>query len=155
MSSTHYIYVGGSLRSILAIFTGKCSWCIFRIIEADLKRSRQTKKKSTSHWAIFHPQRLIAIFPPKWPSAFQPPRSISVKQYWIPPKSRGWGTFGSPIRMSLRTLIGLRWSPPGGDGILSVWGQLIFFFYFHFYMPGLACYQKVWVRALYCPKMSL
>ena len=23
------------------------------------------------------------------------------------------------------------------------------------FMPGLACYQKVWVSALYCPKMSL
>ena len=39
--------------------------------------------------------------------------------------------------------------------ILSVWGQLIIFFLFSFFMPDLACYQKVWVRALYCPKMSL
>ena len=39
--------------------------------------------------------------------------------------------------------------------LLSVWGQLIFFFLFSFFMPGLACYQKVWMRAFYCPKMSL
>ena len=39
--------------------------------------------------------------------------------------------------------------------ILSVWGQLINFFLFSFFMPDLACYQKVWVRDFYCPKMSL
>ena len=33
-------------------------------------------------------------------------------------------------------------------------GQLFFFSIFIF-MPDLACYQKVWVKALYCPKMSL
>ena len=28
-------------------------------------------------------------------------------------------------------------------------------FLFSFFMPDLACYWKVWVRAFYCPKMSL
>ena len=28
-------------------------------------------------------------------------------------------------------------------------------FFVLIFMPDLACYQKVWVRALYCPKMSL
>ena len=41
------------------------------------------------------------------------------------------------------------------NAVLSVWGQLIIFFPFSFFMPDLACHQKVWVRALYCPKMSL
>ena len=29
------------------------------------------------------------------------------------------------------------------------------FFLFSFFMPGLACYQKVWVSDFYCPKVSL
>ena len=37
--------------------------------------------------------------------------------------------------------------------VLSVWGQL--FFSIFIFMPDLACYQKVWVRDFYCPKMSL
>ena len=39
--------------------------------------------------------------------------------------------------------------------LLSVWGQLILFFSILMFMPDLACYQKVWVKAFYCPKMSL
>ena len=75
------------------------------------------EKKGNFTPSIFPPSRLIAIFHPKWPSAFPPPRSISVSLYWILTKSRGWGTFGSPIRMSLRTSIGMRWSPNGWDFI--------------------------------------
>ena len=39
--------------------------------------------------------------------------------------------------------------------ILSVWVWGQDFFLFSFFMPYLACYQKVWVKAFYCPKMSL
>ena len=39
--------------------------------------------------------------------------------------------------------------------LLSVWGQLIFFFPVFIFMPDLACFQKIWVRDFYCPKMSL
>ena len=100
-------YGRGSTALKKTIFTEKCRCCVFRA----------TKKKATSHRAFFPPSRLIAIFHPKWPSAFPPPRSISVSLYWILTKSRGWGTFGSPIRMSLRTSIGMRWSPNGWDFI--------------------------------------
>ena len=62
----------------------------------------------------------------KWPSAFPPPRSISVSQYWILTKSRGRGTFGSPIRMSLRTSIGLRLSPDGGNLIKRLHHRTVF-----------------------------
>ena len=99
--------IRGSIALKKTIFTEKCRCCVFRV----------TKKKATSHRAFFSPPGLIAIFHPKWPSAFPPPRSISVSPYWILTKSRGWGTFGSPIRMSLRTSIGMRWSPDGGDFI--------------------------------------
>ena len=84
---------------------------------SDEKTSQQVGFFLTSHRAFFPPPRLIAIFHPKWPSAFPPPTLISVSPYWILTKSRGWGTFGSPIRMSLRTSIGMRWSPNGGDFI--------------------------------------
>ena len=96
----------GSTALKKTILTEKCRCCVFRT----------TKKKATSPRALSPPPRLIAIFHPKWPSAFPPPRSISVSPYWILTKSRGWGTFGSPIRMSLRTSIGLIWSLHGGGG---------------------------------------
>ena len=89
---------------------------------------RVTKKGNFTP-SFFSPprlRRLIAIFHPKWPSAFPPPRSISVSQYWILTKSRGRGTFGSPIRMSLRTSIGLRLSPDGGDLIKRLHHRTVF-----------------------------
>ena len=92
LASCWLFKIGGSLRSILSIFTEKCSCCVLRIIEADLSRP----KKATSHWALFHLQHLTSMFHPKWLSASPPPRLISADQYWILTKSRRWGHSDHP-----------------------------------------------------------
>ena len=60
---------------------------------------------------------------------------------WISPK---WvdSLFSKPVKIS-------------NSFITVCLGSTNFFFYFLFFMPDLACYQKVWVRAFYCQTMSL
>ena len=51
-----------------------------------------------------------------------------------------------------------QWAPgactPAQQAYTVCLGSTNNFFLFSFFMPDLACYQKVWVRAFYCPKMS-
>ena len=78
-----YMRTGGSLRSFLSFFTENGSCCVFWIIEANLKRSQQTKKVNFT----------LSAFSPSTPH-----RHFSSKMAVRLPPSQGrsqWSNTGS------------------------------------------------------------
>ena len=121
----------------------------------DLLKQRLTEEN------YFEVDHVAGLFKHKWrPIWF----TLVVDDFGIKYVGEGhrdhYSTFSTSTTRWKQTTMGtILWYHPQMElqkkGTVCLGWTKYFFSYYHFFISDLACYWKVWVRALYCPKMSL